>query len=269
MGKNNIIIGGSTNPDYGMIAGLMGNWVECAQNVITQTWLPNTDISHWIGQGGTQAILTASAAGTGSGNTGSSQPDWASCANVSSSCTDNGITWTNTAWNTICAVIGTKDVLFGDQWGFNRKNNVTNSFTCNSFSVPGGDPRMYDAEGIKTCQIKDRSDVSASNNYYRIWNPPVYGARTESILITDTGDQDFINGGDPKFVAAYTDCIHNNCDFRLQSDSPLLGKGIKLSGVTTDKTGAARPNPPSIGAYEYQSGADTTPPAAPSGLAVH
>lgn len=272
--KNNVIIGGSTNPDYGMIGGLIGDWVECAKNVITQTWQSNTALDHWIGQSGIEAILTANGSvyiGTGNGNTSSSQPNWsANCPNVGNICTDSGITWTNTAWNTTCVITGTKDVLFGDSEGLNRKNNVTSSFTCNPSAVPGGDPRIYDAEGIKTCQIKDSSDNPASNNYYGIWNPPTYGPRTQSLITTYIGDHNFLNGGNPKFKAAYTDCVSNSCDFSLQSGSPLIGAGTTLAGVTTDKNGVARPNPPSVGAYEYVSGSsDTTPPANPTGLSVN
>lgn len=271
--RNNIIIGGTTNPNFGIIGGgPMGDWVECAKNVITQTWSVNTDISHWIGQGGEQAMLTANGSvyvGAGSGNTGATPPNWsANCPNVGNTCTDSGITWTNTAWNTTCVVSGTVDVMFGDQWGWNKKTGVTSSFTCNPSAVPDGDPRIYDAEGIKSCLIKDSSNNPASNNYYGMWNPPTYGARTAE-LIDETGDHDYINGGNPKFIAAYTDCVNNTCDFRLQSDSPLIGAGIPLAGVPTDKVGFSRPDPPSIGAYEYISGIeDVTAPTSPSGFSV-
>lgn len=269
--KNNIIIGGTANPNYGTIGGLMGTWVECAKNVITKTWLANTNISNWIGQSGTQALLTANGAvyvGTGSGTTGSSQPNWSACANVGNTCGDSGITWTNTAWNTTCVVSGTKDVLFGNDYGINRRNEVTNTFTCNPSAVDGGDPRQYDAEGTKICRIKDSSDKPASNNYYGIWNPPAYSARTASAITKYLGDQNFINGGNPKFVAAYTDCVNNACDFSLQADSPLIGAGMTLAGVTADKNGVARPSSPTIGAYEYFSAGDMTSPSAPQGLSV-
>jgi len=271
--KNNIIIGGSMNPNFGIIgSGPLGDWKECAKNVITKIWQANTSISNWVGQGGTQAILTANGSvyiGSGSGNTGSSQPNWsANCPSVGNTCVDSGIIWTNMAWNTTCSVSGIKDVIFGDQWGWNKKTNVASSFSCNPSAVPGGDPRIYDAEGIKVCKIKDSLDNPASNNYYGIWNPPTYSARTAS-LISGTGDYNYINGGNPKFVGAFTDCVNNSCDFRLQSGSPLIGAGVVLSGVTTDKNGVTRPNFPTIGAYEYVSGGgDITPPAAPTGLSV-
>jgi len=269
--KNNIIIGGAMEPNYGMISGLIGSWQECAKNVITKTWQPNTDISFWIGQGGTKPILTANGSvyiGTGIGSTGSSSPNWNSCSKINDVCIDNGITWTNTDWNTTCIVTGTKDVLFGNQWGYNRRNSVTSSFTCSPEAVDGGDPRIYDAEGTKRCLIKDSSEIPASNNYYGIWDPPTYSARRQSIIDNWIGDRNYINGGNPKFVAAFTNCIKNTCDFHLQSDSPLIGAGIALDLVTTDKDGLIRQNPPTIGAYEYVSTADTTPPAAPRNLRV-
>jgi hypothetical protein len=40
-------------------------------------------------------------------------------------------------------------------------------------------------------------------------------------------------------------------DFHLQSGSPAIGAGMQLSEVTVDADGKVRPNPPSIGAYEY------------------
>lgn len=272
--RSNIIIHGWDNPNFGMIGGgPLGNWMECAKNVIAKTWQANTNLSNWVGQGGTQAILTANGSvyiASSSGTTGSNPPNWAAnCPNVGNTCNDNGVIWTNTAWNTTCVVTGTKDAIFGDLWGWNRKNNVTASFTCNASAVPDGDPRMYDAEGIKVCKIKDSSDNPASNNYYGIWNPPTFGARTES-LINQTGDHNYINGGDPGFVAAYTDCVNNPCDFRLRENSPLIGAGVTVAEVTTDKNGVLRPNPPAIGAYEYVSAAaDTTPPAQPTGLIVN
>jgi hypothetical protein len=42
----------------------------------------------------------------------------------------------------------------------------------------------------------------------------------------------------------------DNFNFRPTSGSPANGRGIALSGVTTDYHGSGRPNPPSIGAVE-------------------
>jgi uncharacterized repeat protein (TIGR02059 family) len=51
---------------------------------------------------------------------------------------------------------------------------------------------------------------------------------------------------DPSFVSA-------GSDFHLQAGSPAIGKGITISGITTDYEGTALKNPPSIGAYENTS----------------
>lgn len=40
----------------------------------------------------------------------------------------------------------------------------------------------------------------------------------------------------------------------LTSSSPQIGAGVTVSGITTDYLGSCRPNPPSIGAYEYVTG---------------
>jgi hypothetical protein len=60
-------------------------------------------------------------------------------------------------------------------------------------------------------------------------------------------------------------------DYRLHSNSTAIDSGIDLSAYfATDKNGISRPQGSAwdIGAYEYQSGGDATPPAAPSGLSV-
>ncbi len=260
--KNNIIIGGSKNPNYGSIdGGLYGNWVECARNVITQGWLANTNISHWWGQGGTQAVLMANGSvyvsTNGGTNTGNAAPNWrVDCPNAGDTCADNGITWTNTVWNTNCTVTGTKDVIFGNQWGSNVRRNVMSSFVCSPSCVDGGDPRIYDAAATKKCWIKDSADLPVANNYYGIWNPPTYSSRTASFIDKILGDRNPVNGGNPQFVAAYENCVANTCDFHLQPTSPLIGKGVDLLSMWSsakDKDGIARPQGAvwDIGAYEF------------------
>jgi hypothetical protein len=39
-------------------------------------------------------------------------------------------------------------------------------------------------------------------------------------------------------------------NFDIGADSPAKGAGVVVPGSTTDYTGAARGNPPTIGAYE-------------------
>ncbi|HRI63729.1 MAG TPA: right-handed parallel beta-helix repeat-containing protein [Polyangium sp.] len=72
-------------------------------------------------------------------------------------------------------------------------------------------------------------------------------------------DGDNIIDQDPLFVSVPPANPMNDADdakldavgyFRLQSGSPAIGAGISFAGVTTDRLGASRPNPPAIGAYE-------------------
>ena len=109
-------------------------------------------------------------------------------------------------------------------------------------------------------------------NFFSLPKANGYGTRDSTAFnaIKGTGS---INGGDPKFVAAYDNCITSACDFKLQADSLLKDMGATLTGFSTDKDGITRPQGLSwdIGAYEYVSAApppDTTPPAAPSGLSI-
>jgi hypothetical protein len=52
----------------------------------------------------------------------------------------------------------------------------------------------------------------------------------------------------PQYVSATNGAATN---FELQSTSPAKNSGVAVSGLTTDFNGSARPNPPSIGAFEY------------------
>jgi hypothetical protein len=47
--------------------------------------------------------------------------------------------------------------------------------------------------------------------------------------------------------------VTNGTNFSLQSTSPLIGKGVAITGQTIDYAGIAWKTPPSIGAYEYVS----------------
>ncbi len=63
------------------------------------------------------------------------------------------------------------------------------------------------------------------------------------------------NTADPMFVGEPASPISaesdlDNFNFKPASGSPAVGAGIAIPGLTTDYTGATRPNPPSIGAVE-------------------
>ena len=83
--------------------------------------------------------------------------------------------------------------------------------------------------------------LSGSNNTYR--NNILY-LNPEGVYGNGTNSNNLQN--DPKFVSS--------SDFHLQSNSPAIGAGMAVSGITTDFEGKPRPNPPSIGAFEADSG---------------
>ncbi len=118
--------------------------------------------------------------------------------------------------------------------------------------------------------------MSVENNYYGMVDysqrdaTVIGGTPTCSGTAADVrlGDDDPVNGGNPKFVAPYTDCVNNVCDFSLQSDSPLIGQGADLSGSwasADDYSGTSRPQGAAwdIGAYEYEA---SVTPGGPSSI---
>ena len=62
---------------------------------------------------------------------------------------------------------------------------------------------------------------------------------------------------DPKLMSA--------TDYHLQMGSPAIGAGVDFNELKSDADGAARPNPPSIGAFEYVEGTGTAQSARVSG----
>ena len=101
----------------------------------------------------------------------------------------------------------------------------------------------------------------------------------------DSGDKNLMYGGGvPTYTNIFTNSINQNplfantsgFDFHLQSGSPAIGAGLStivdhtggysVQAPTYDIDGRVRPNPPSVGAYEYASGGTINPPAPPTGL---
>ncbi|MBL1264884.1 hypothetical protein [Candidatus Methylomicrobium oryzae] len=87
-----------------------------------------------------------------------------------------------------------------------------------------------------------------------------------------------INGGNPMFVNAKSDCINNACDFHLAAGSVVIGKattitnvsadGTPISAFSTDKDGKSRTTGHwDMGAYAYGSNVATILP--PQNLRVY
>jgi hypothetical protein len=53
--------------------------------------------------------------------------------------------------------------------------------------------------------------------------------------------------GEPTFV---NEASLDDFAFTLTSGSPAKGAGVAVPAITTDRTGATRATPPSVGAYE-------------------
>lgn len=122
----------------------------------------------------------------------------------------------------------------------------------------------------------DASDIIVRNNIIQGFKAcPVYMETTGSITNVSIENNIFYsngNGNQPEYspetpsnLTVQNNLISNPLfislsDFHLQSTSPAIGKGLKISGITTDFDGNAVNNPPGIGAYEYY---PPVPPAPP------
>jgi hypothetical protein len=71
------------------------------------------------------------------------------------------------------------------------------------------------------------------------------------------------NTGPSMNPALYYQGTNGGAQFYLQAMSPAIGAGLPIAGLTTDINFYRRPNPPTIGAYEYGS-VPTTPPPPPT-----
>jgi hypothetical protein len=101
---------------------------------------------------------------------------------------------------------------------------------------------------------------SATNNTIYYGHSPTYPSGTTYTVgmfnAANGTASDIISGnvfGNPLFVST--------SDFHLQPGSPAIGKGLAISGITTDYNSNTVKNPPSIGAYE--NGSVVAPQALP------
>lgn len=118
--------------------------------------------------------------------------------------------------------------------------------------------------GINYCGEDDITNIVIKNNITQnenlVFSYLTCDPKTDTAHFTISGNIEKVN---PLF-SNYT-----SYDFRLQTNSPAINKGIN-TGLSYDIDGNSRDGYPDIGAYEYQSGqpVDTTSPAAPQGLSV-
>jgi hypothetical protein len=99
----------------------------------------------------------------------------------------------------------------------------------------------------------DSAVSTHNNNYYGV--PGTYATVVDNWDTYITGESGVVNGGNPQFVAPYTNCMTNTCNLQLQSSSPLIGKGANLyTSFTRDYAGNTRPSSGAwdIGAFQYE-----------------
>ena len=124
--------------------------------------------------------------------------------------------------------------------------------------------------GIKLPNIGTATNISIKNNIIRDFAyAPIFGnahAGVETIDNVSIENNIFYQNGYGN-IPRYTDITPTNnttqnnltsnplfissTDFHLQTGSPAIGKGLKITGITTDYDNKTFNNPPSIGAYEY------------------
>ena len=100
--------------------------------------------------------------------------------------------------------------------------------------------------GVTVTNGVDYNYVCISTNTWAGANPGTYPGQSWKFY-----EYHGVNGGDPRFVSLAT------CNFRLQSNSVFIGKGVLVPGLAVDFDGNPRPRgaPPAIGPFEY-TGAD-------------
>jgi hypothetical protein len=121
---------------------------------------------------------------------------------------------------------------------------------CGAFSRPRDQTRtgpLLFMELKNNVVYQDGTKPYISN--YASWSTYISGDHNDWYNGTGTFPTTSDLTADPLFVSAGT-------NFNLQSGSTMRGAGANtLSVVPTDVQGLTRPNPPAIGAYEYQAGA--------------
>jgi uncharacterized repeat protein (TIGR02059 family) len=158
-------------------------------------------------------------------------------------------------------------IIFTDE---DYKNHTVNNVSiCNNVIIgqSGSRSTMW---GINLPHIGTATNIIVRNNIIRDFDyAPVYaytqtGRETINTLSIENNIF-YLNGNSntPRYsgITPTNNTTRNNLtsnplflsatDFHLQSGSPAIGKGLKITGVTNDLDGNLFGDPPSIGAYEF------------------
>ena len=158
---------------------------------------------------------------------------------------------------------------WGIYWSIEERTDIAKNINIynNVFSAQTGSySTMY---GIGLPDVGTASNVSVRNNtIINFDNSPVYASGTGSTSISTLSVENNIfygngNGNVPRYINGISitgNSTQNNiignplfvstADYHVQSGSPAIGGGLSIPKLTSDFSGNAINNPPSIGAYE-------------------
>jgi len=125
------------------------------------------------------------------------------------------------------------------------------TMTGNIAAANGGGGALYVDQYASPVTLTDDvlwADTTPSNN--EIDNNASLSVTYSDVMLGYSGTGNIKS--DPLFANAATG------NLGLKQMSPCNGTGIAIPGIATDITGYTRPNPPSIGAYEFQRTASST-----------
>ena len=150
-----------------------------------------------------------------------------------------------------------------DTW--NISNNVISGKTSGGGSTVWGIVIPW-GSSVKNINIKNNiiSNFNAAPimGYYE--SEPITNIAIENNIYFNNGNNnDFYNTGGSSLWTNYVNrnnikanpMFVSSSDFHLQTGSPAIGKGLAISGLTSDFSGNSVKSPPSIGAYESGSSA--------------
>ena len=152
-------------------------------------------------------------------------------------------------YNNVFHKVGHKYYLYGTQRSYathaiSASSGVTRSEVKNNIFLECGDEPAINSQGFYSFG----SGYTISNNYVA---GPSYAPKGTAYFRESIPPS--ISGGDPKFI---DEAGH---DYRLQSSSPLIDRGVSISSFNTDRDGVSRPEPWDIGAYEHNGSVISTP----------